>query len=99
MSRTRKEKMSMLFGMANVKRCLFAALLSVAVFPGLLILSVMEPEFAKAYMIPTAFFSVGSGAFAYLLHQVVKNKIKRYYDVVTWSYLTAFHLFFLYIAQ
>lgn len=99
MSRTRKEKMSMMFGMANVKRCLFAALLSVAVFPGLLILSFIEPEFARAYMIPAAFFSVGSGAFAYLLHQVVKNKLKRYYDVVTWSYLTAFHLFFVYIAQ
>lgn len=99
MSRTRKEKIGMIFGLANVKRCLFAALLSVAVFPGLLVLAIIEPEFAKAYMIPTAFFSVGSGAFAYLLHQVVKNKLKRYYDVVTWSYLTVFHLFFVYIAQ
>jgi len=99
MSRTRKEKMSMMFGLTNVKRCLFAALLSVAVFPALLILSFIEPEFAKSYMIPAAFFSIGSGAFAYLLHQVVKNKLKRYYDVVTWSYLTAVHLFFVYIAQ
>jgi len=99
MSRMRKEKKSLMFGLTNVKRCLFAALLSVAVFPGLLVLSVAEPDFASAYMIPAAFFSIGSGAFAYLLHQVVKNKWKKYFDVVTWSYLTAFHLFFVYIAQ
>lgn len=99
MSRMRKAKMNMLFGQANVKRCLFSALLSVAVFPGLLLLVLIEPEFAKDYLIPAAFFSIGSGAFAYLLHQVVKNKLKQYYDVVTWSYLTAFHLFFIYVAQ
>lgn len=99
MGRTRRENRSTLFGLANIKRCLFAALLSVAVFPGLLVLSLIEPEFAAEYMIPGAFFSVGSAAFAYLLHQVAKYKMRQYYEAVTWAYLTAFHLFFIYIAQ
>lgn len=99
MGKKRREKISLLFGLTNVKRCLFAALLSVAFFPVLLVLSIIEPEFAAEYMIPGAFFSVGSAAFAYLLHQVAKHKMKRYYEVVTWAYLTAFHLFFIYIAQ
>ena len=99
MGKKRKEKMNTLFGLTNVKRCLFAALLSVAAFPGLLVLSLIEPEFVSAYMIPVAFFSAGSAAFAYLLHQVAKNKLKRYYDAVTWVYLIAFHMFFIYIAQ
>lgn len=99
MGKKRREKMSMIFGQANVKRCLCTALISVTVFPLLLVLSLTEPEFAAAYMIPGAFFSIGSGAFAYLMHQIVKNKMKQYYDMVTWVYLTAFHLFFIYIAQ
>ncbi len=99
MGKKRREKISMIFGLTNVKRCLFAALLSVAVFPALLVLSLLDSEFAADYMIPGAFFSIGSAAFAYLLHQVVKNKMKRYYDTVTGAYLTAFHLFFVYIAQ
>lgn len=99
MGKKRREKMSMIFGPANVKRCLSAAVLSVAVFPVLLVISMIEPEFAASYMLPGAFFSIGSAAFAYLLHQVAKNKMKRYYDIVTLAYLTAFHLFFIYIAQ
>lgn len=99
MGRKRREKMSMVFGAANVKRCLFAALISVAVFPGLLMLSPVDSGFTAPYMIPGAFFSVGSAAFAYLLHQVAKHKMKGYYEVVTWAYLTAFHLFFVYIGQ
>ena len=99
MSRMRKDKINQIFGQANAKRCLFAALLSVAVFPCLLILSLADAELAAEYMIPGAFFSIGSGAFAYLIHQVVKNKMKQYYDIVVLAYLTAFHLFFVYIAQ
>lgn len=99
MGKKHREKMSMMFGLTNVKRCFAAALLSVVVFPVLLVLSLFAPEFATDYMVPVAFFSVGSAAFAYLLHQVAKNKIKRYYDMVTLAYLTAFHLFFVYIAQ
>ena len=64
MSRMKNAQKSMMFGLTNVKRCLFAALLSVAAFPGLLLLAVIEPEFTAAYLIPTAFFSIGSGAFA-----------------------------------
>lgn len=99
MVKKRREKLNRMFGPTNVKRCLFAALLSVSAFPVLLILSLLEPEFAKEYMIPMAFFSAGSGAFAFLLFQVKKNKAKQYYEVVTWAYLTAFHLFFVYMAQ
>ena len=99
MSRMRKEKLNMVFGLTNVKRCLFAALLSVAVFPLLLVISAVEPEFAAPLLIPVAFFSVGSVAFAYLLHQVARHKMKQYYEPVTWIYLAAFHLFFVYIAQ
>ena len=99
MGKKRREKISIMFGLANVKRCLVAALLSVAIFPLLLILSAVEPEFAADYMVPGAFFSVGSAAFAYLLHQVAKHKMKQYYEAVTWVYLVAFHLFFIYIAQ
>ena len=99
MSRIRKDKINQIFGQANAKRCLFAALFSAAVFPCLLILSLVDAKFAEGYMIPGAFFSVGSAAFAYLLHQVVKNKMKQYYDIVVLAYLTFFHLFFIYIAQ
>ena len=65
MSRMRKEKLNMVFGLTNVKRCLFAALLSIAVFPVLLVISAAEPDFAAPLLIPVAFFSVGSAAFAY----------------------------------
>lgn len=99
MGRKHRKKGNVLFGLANVKRCLFAALVSVVVFPVCLLLSLLEPGFAEAYLIPTAFFSIGSGAFAYLLHQVGKHKMKLYYDVVFWVYLAAFHLFFIYLAQ
>ena len=77
MSRKRREKVNMVFGLTNVKRCLFAALLSVAVFPLLLIVSAAAPEFAAPLLIPAAFFSVGSAAFVYLLHQVAKHKMKQ----------------------
>ena len=99
MSRMRKEKLNMVFGLTNVKRCLFAALLSVVVFPLSLVISAVEPELVAPLLIPVAFFSIGSGAFAYLLHQVAKHKMKQYYEPVTWIYLTAFHLFFVYTAQ
>lgn len=99
MGKQHREKMSMIFGLTNVKRCFGAALLSVAVFPVLLVLSLFDSKFAAGYMVPGAFFSAGSAAFAYLLHQVAKIKMKKYYDVVTFAYLTAFHLFFVYIAQ
>ncbi len=99
MGRKRREKMNIMFGLTNVKRCFFAALLSATLFPGLLVLSLFDKEFAADYMIPVAFFSIGSGAFAYLLHQVAKNKLRQYYEAVTWAYLAAFHLFFIYIAQ
>ena len=99
MSRIRSGKVNTVFGLTNVKRCLFAALLSVAVFPVLLAISAAEPDFAPTLLIPAAFFSAGSAAFAYLMHQVVKHKMKRYYEPVTWIYLTAFHLSFIYIAQ
>lgn len=99
MGKKHREKTNMMFGLTNVKRCFFAALFSVAIFPALLALSLIEPEFAAEYMLPGAFFSIGSVAFAYLLHQVAKNKMKQYYEVVTWAYLLAFHLFFIYMAQ
>ena len=85
--------------MANVQRCFIAALVSVAVFPLLLVLSLIDKKFATVYMMPMAFLSVGSAAFAYLLRQVAKNKMKHYYGVVTWLYLAAIHLFFAYMAQ
>ena len=99
MGKKHREKMSMVFGLANIKRCLVAALVSVAVFPVLLIISLVDSEFTASYMIPGAFFSVGSVAFAYLLHQVAKHKMKGYYGIVTWAYLTAFHLFFAYLGR
>jgi len=99
MGKKRKEKINMTFGAINVKRCLYAALLSVAVFPVLLFLSVAESGFAAEYRIPLAFFSIGSAAFAYLLHQVAKNKIKQYYSAVTGIYLAAFQLFFICLAS
>ncbi len=95
----RREKNNMIFGLTNVKRCLLAALVSAAVFPALLLLALFDSEFAAPYMIPFAFFSIGSAAFALLFHQVAKNKIRQYYDAVIWLYLIAFHLFFIYIAQ
>lgn len=99
MDRKQRGKGSNLFGATNVKRCFSAALISVAFFPVLLILSLAEPELAEYYMIPGAFFSAGSAAFALLLHQVLKSKAKQYYEAVVWTYLAAFHLFFVYMAQ
>ena len=99
MSRTRKDKISTVFGLANVKRCLFAALLSVTVFPVLLVISAVSPEFTATLLIPAAFFSVGSAAFAYLLHQVAKHKMRKYYETVMWTYLASVHLFFVYATQ
>lgn len=99
MGKTRREKNNILFGLTNVKRCLLAALFSVAAFPALLLLALFDAEFAAPYLLPIAFFSIGSAAFALLLYPVAKNKIRQYYDVAVWLYLTAFHLFFVYIAQ
>lgn len=95
----RREKIKMTFGAINVKRCFCASVFSVAVFPVLLMLSALEPAFAAEYRIPFAFFSIGSAAFAYLLHQVAKNKIRHYYSAVTGIYLTAFQLFFICLAS
>lgn len=99
MSRKRREKVSVVFGLANVKRCLFAALFSVAVFPLLLAVSAVNSEFTAPLLVPAAFFSVGSAAFAYLLHQVAKHKMRQYYEPVMWTYIAAFHMFFVYVAQ
>lgn len=99
MGKKRREKISTMFGLVNVKRCFFTALLSAAVFPGLLVLSFFDSEFTAGYMIPGAFFSIASAAFAYLLHQVAKHKMKHYYESVTYVYLLVFHLFLIYVAQ
>lgn len=99
MGKNYTENMNTVFGLNNVKRCFAAALLSVAVFPVIFVLSFVAPEGMASYMIPGAFFSVGSAAFAYLLHQVAKHKMRQYYSVVTWTYLAAFHLFFGYMAR
>jgi diguanylate cyclase (GGDEF)-like protein len=64
-----------------------------------LVISAIEKEFAADYLIPAAFFSVGSVAFAYLLRQVAKYKMRQYYEPVMWLYLVAFHLFFAFVAQ
>ena len=98
MGKKRRDKFSIIFGLTNVKRCLSAAFLSVAFFPVLLLVSVIKPDFASTHLIPVAFFSAGSAAFAYLLHQVAKYKMKQYYEPVTWIYLVAFHGFFAYLA-
>ncbi len=99
MGKKHREKTNAIFGVLNMKRCLNAALVSVAFFPVLLIFSFAEPELAHNYMIPGAFFSAGSGAFAFLLHQIIRNKAKQYYEAAVWAYLTASHLFFVYMAQ
>lgn len=99
MDRKLRGKTNSMFGALNVKRCFTAALVSVAFFPVLLILSIAEPELAKNYMIPGAFFSAVSGAFAFLLHQIIRNKTKQYYETAVWAYLIASHLFFVYMAQ
>ena len=99
MGRKMGEKRSSLFALANVKRCLSAALVSVAFFPLLLLFSIVEPKLAEYYMIPAAFFSVVSVAFSYLLYQMIRKKAKRYYELTVFVYLTVFHMFFVYMAQ
>ena len=99
MEKTQKGKANSIFGFVNTKRCFTAALISIVFFPVLLILSAFEPELAEYYMIPGAFFSAGSAAFAFLFHQIIRNKAKKYYEMSVWIYLTAFHLFFVYMAQ
>ena len=64
MSSKRGKKWNSMFGQLNAKRCFTGALVSVAFFPVLLLLSMAEPELLKAYRIPGAFFSVSSAAFA-----------------------------------
>lgn len=74
------------------------ALLSVAAFPIMLMLAVVQPEIMEAYLMPGAFFAAGSVAFAYLLYQMMQHKTRAYYDIVTWGYLIYFHLFLTYFA-
>jgi len=99
MRRKHREKMNNMFALTNIKRCLTVALISVAFFPVLLMLSLFESEPAEYYMIPGAFLSVGSAAFAYLMYQMIRTKSKHYYEITVLIYLTAFHLFFVYMAQ
>lgn len=98
MNKKHRDEFNVIFGLTNIKRCLAAAFISITVFPILLLVSVVKTDFATMLLIPVAFFSVGSAAFAYLLHQVAKYKMKQYYEPVTWIYLVAFHIFFAYIA-
>ena len=99
MGEKRREKTGNMFALINIKRCLTAALVSVAFFPVLLLLSFFGTEPAEYYMIPGAFLSVGSAAFAYLMFQMIRTKSKQYYEITVLIYLTAFHLFFVYMAQ
>ena len=91
--------MNNMFALANIRRCLSAALISVAFFPVLLLFSLAEPKLAEYYMIPGAFLSAGSAAFAFLMYQMIRTKSKCYYEITVWVYLTAFHMFFVYMAQ
>ena len=99
MNKKQEEKLNSVFAFVNIKRCLSAALISIIFFPVLLILSWVEPKTAEYYMIPGAFLSAGSVAFAYLLYQIIRKKAKRYYEIMVFAYLFALHMFYVYMAQ
>lgn len=100
MGKKRKNGIRMTFGLLNVKRCLACAVISVAVFPVLLLLRLLEPEnaFLEAALIPLTFFAVFSGAFAYLLYQVARQRASIYYELVMWMYVAFFQLYLSYLA-
>ncbi len=99
MSDRGRKKINTAFGQANLKRCLYSAVASVAVFPLILLLTITAPVAVEAYRIPGTFFSIVSAAFAFLLYFVRKQKAKQYYDGVIWAYLLFFQLFCTYFAQ
>lgn len=98
MSNRGQRKQNTIFGWINIKRCMFCALLSVAIFPVMLLLAVFQPEMMREYLMPGAFFAAGSVAFAYLFFQIMQRKAREYYDIMTWSYLIYFHLFLTYFS-
>lgn len=100
MGKKRKNGIQMAFGLLNVKRCLTCAVLSVALFPVLLLIRLLEPEnvFLETSLIPVTFFSAFSGAFGYLLYQVARQKTAAYYELVMWLYAAFFQLYLSYLA-
>lgn len=94
-----RKKIYQAFVQSNLRRCLCSATVSVAVFPLILILSLTAETVVEAYKIPGTFFAVVSAAFAFLFYYLKKQKVKKYYDGVVWSYLLFVQLFFTYFAQ
>lgn len=96
----RKNGIQTAFGLLNVKRCLTCAVISVAVFPVLLLLKLIEPgnAFLETALIPITFFAVFSGAFVYLLFQVVRQRTSGYYELVMWLYAAFFQIYISYLA-
>jgi len=88
-----------IFGLTNMKRCFFAALVSVLFFPVIVLFSCIEPEAMEFYKIPAAFFSITSGAFAFLIYQLIQNKNRSYYTAVQFLYLTFFLIAMSYMAE
>ncbi|MBO5352997.1 MAG: GGDEF domain-containing protein [Lachnospiraceae bacterium] len=99
MSDKGRKKVNTAFSQANLKRCLYASVVSVAVFPLILLLTLIAPAAVEAYRIPGTFFSIISAAFAFLFYFVKKQKAKRYYDGIVWAYLLYVQLFCTYFAQ
>ena len=100
MGKKRKNGIQMTFGLLNAKRCLAGAVLSVLLLPVFLLVRLLEPQnvFLEDTLIPLTFFSVFSGAFAYLLYQVAKQRASLYYELVMWMYVSFFQLYVSYLA-
>lgn len=94
-----RSKHTTVFGFTNMKRCLLTALASVALLPVVLLLGVAEPDTMEPYQIPVAFFSILSGAFAFLFYQIIQNKSKSYYNIVQFAYIGFVLLSMSYLAE
>ncbi len=91
-----KKQLNSAFGGLNIKRCMMCALLGVAVFPVMLVLAAAAPGAMEAYLMPGAFYTAGSGAFAYLMFQIIRTKAKNYYNLTVWCFLVFMNLFLSY---
>ncbi len=100
METIRKNRIQAAFGLINVKRCFVCAVLSMTAFPIYLLLCFVlkgDPS-QNRLQLPLAFFSVFSGAFAYLLYQIAKKKAASSYELAMWMYTVFVHLYLSYLA-
>lgn len=98
MGTIKRNRIQATFGLLNVKRCFVCAMLSMTAFPLYLLVCFLSNADLVQLQLPFAFFSVFSGAFAYLLYQIAKKKARSSYELAMWMYTVFVHLYLSYLA-